>query len=93
LTYGRLQNMASLVLAAAYLTAVRLGTQAKLKILVLHVLKAAKRVFATPDFRYYALADGIQTILRRIGKGPVRRHDETGRHPPQLILFEACVFG
>ena len=89
LTYGRLQNMASLVLAAAYFTAVRIGTQAKLKILALHVLKAAKRVFGIPDFRYYALADGIQTILRRIGKGPVRQHDETGRHPPQLILFEA----
>ena len=88
LTYGRLQNMASVVLAAAYFTAVRLGTQAKLKILALHVLKAAKRVFGIPDFRYYALADGIQTILRRIGKGPVRRHDETARHPPQLILFE-----
>jgi hypothetical protein len=88
LTYSRLQNMASLVLAAAYFTAVRLGTQAKLKILALHVLKAAKRVFGIPDFRYYALADGIQTILRRIGKGPVRRHDQTGRPPPQLILFE-----
>jgi hypothetical protein len=89
LTYGRLQNMASLVLAAAYFTAVKIGTQAKLKILALHVLKAAKRVFGIPDFRYYALADGIQTILKRIGKGPMRHHDETGRYPPQLMLFEA----
>jgi hypothetical protein len=89
LTYGRVQNMASLVLAPAYFTAVRIGTQAKLKILALHVLKAAKRVFGIPDFRYYAPADGIQTILKRIGKGPVREYDETGRHPPQLMLFEA----
>ena len=88
LTYHRLQNMASLVLAAAYFTAVRLGTQAKLKILAFHVLKAAKRIFGIPDFRYYALADGIQTILKRIGKGPVRQQEEGSTCLPQLILFE-----
>ena len=88
LTYRRLQNMALLVLVAAYFAAVRLGTQAKLKILALHVLKAAKRIFGIPDFRYYALADGIQTILKRIGKGPVRQQDKIERYPPQLMLFE-----
>lgn len=88
LTYRRLQNMALLVLVAAYFTAVRLGAQTKLRILALHVLKAAKRIFGIPDFRYYALADGIQTILRRIGKGPMRQQHEIERYPPQLILFE-----
>ena len=88
LTYHRLQNMASLVLAAAYFTAVWLGTQAKLKILAFHVLKAAKRIFGIPDFRYYALADGLQTILKRIGKGPVRHQEEDSTPLPQLILFE-----
>lgn len=88
LTYHRLQNMASLVLAAAYFNAVRLATQAKLQILALHVLKAARRIFGIPDFRYYALADGIQTILRRIGKGPVRHTMDIPKHQPQLLLFE-----
>ena len=64
--------MASLVLAAPYFTAVRTGTQAKLKILAFHVLKAAKRIFGIPDFRYYVPTDGIQTIFRRIGKDPLR---------------------
>jgi len=80
--------MALLVLVAAYCTAVRLGAQTKSRILALHVLKPAKRIFGIPDFRYYALADGIQTIPRRIGKGPMRPQDEIGRYPPQLVLFE-----
>ena len=88
LTYRRLQNMALLVLVAAYFAAVRLGAQIKLKILAAHVLKAAKRVFGIPDFRYYALADGIQAILKRIGKGPLRQQDEFRIYPPQLILFD-----
>jgi len=88
LTYSRLKNMAILVLVAAYFAAVKLGTQAKLKILALHVLKAAKRIFGIPDFRYYALADGIQAILKRIGKGPLRQQDEFRKYIPQLILFD-----
>jgi hypothetical protein len=43
--------------------------RAKLEILALHVLKAAKRIFGIPDFRYYALADGIKEVLSKAGKG------------------------
>ncbi|MCP4685598.1 MAG: transposase, partial [bacterium] len=71
LTYRRLKNMAALVLAASYFAAVWLGAKTKLEILALHVMNAAKRVFGIPDFRYYALADGISAILGRIGKGPI----------------------
>ena len=74
-------DTASLVLTAARFTAVRLGTQAKLKILAL------KRVLGIPDSRYDALADGIQTILRRIGKGPVHQQNETGRLPQRNSFF------
>jgi len=52
LTYRRLQNMIALVLAAAFFSAVWLGTKEKLKILSIHALKAAKRIFGIPDFRY-----------------------------------------
>ncbi len=38
----------------------------------------AKRIFGVPDFRYYALADGVSTILGRIGKGPLGAK-KTGR--------------
>ena len=52
-------------------TLVWLGKKTKLNILALHTVHAAKRVFGIPDFRYYALADGIKTIFKRIGKGPL----------------------
>jgi hypothetical protein len=71
LTYTRLKNMAVFVLATSYFAAVWLGKKTKLNILALHTVHAAKRVFGIPDFRYYALADGIKTIFKRIGKGPL----------------------
>jgi hypothetical protein len=73
LSYRRLQNLVALVLAAACFAAVHLGLLAKLKILAQHALRAAKRLFGIPDFRYYALADGIRTILTRSGRGPIVR--------------------
>jgi hypothetical protein len=63
LTYERLRNMMALVLAGSYFAAVYLGMRAKLEILTAHVLKAAKRIFGIPDFRYYAIADGIRELL------------------------------
>jgi len=69
LTYQRLKNMAVLVLSASYFAAVWLGTTTKLNILAIHAMNAAKRIFGIPDFRYYALADGIRNIFKRIGKG------------------------
>jgi len=69
LSYRRLQAIAALVLAASFFAAVYLGSRAKLEILALHVLQAAKRIFGIPDFRYYALADGIKEVLTRTGKG------------------------
>jgi len=87
LTYDRLQNMMALVLAAVYFAAVYLGTQPKLEIMATHILKAAKRIFGIPDFRYYALADGIGQILNRIDKGP-RMDKSRCQGSAQLLLFE-----
>lgn len=69
MTYNHLRNMAALILAAAYFTAVHLGLRTKLILLAGHALYAAKRIFGIPNFRYYALADGIKAILTRAGKG------------------------
>lgn len=85
LTYNRLRNMAVLVLAASYFAAVWLGTTAKLKILAMHAMNAAKRIFGIPDFRYYALADGIKAIFKRIGKGLI--HPRGYKDPPTPQLF------
>ena len=88
MTYQRLKNMAALVLAAACFAAVYLGTNAKLNILALHALKAAKRLFGIPDFRYYAIADGIKSILTRSGQGVNRQSMPPPPPTPQLSLIE-----
>ena len=87
LTYDRLKNMAVLVLAASYFAAVWLGTKAKLNILATHAMNAAKRLFGIPDFRYYALADGIKAIFKRTGKGPLHPRGYENPPSPQLSLW------
>ena len=63
LKYRSLQNMIVLVLCAMYFAAVQLGDSIRLGVLAHHALKEAKRLFGIPDFRYYAMADGIKTLL------------------------------
>ena len=87
LTYERLRNMMGLGLAAVYVSAVYLGAGSKLQIMAAHMLRAAKRIFGIPDFRYYALADGIGAILNRADKGPARRQRDP-RASAQLLLFD-----
>ncbi len=87
LTYKRLKNMATLVLAASYFAAVWLGTTTKLNILAMHAINAARRIFGIPNFRYYALADGISAIFKRIGKGPLHPREYKPAPSPQLHLW------
>ena len=65
LKYRRLQNMMALLLAVFYFIAVILDQSNKLTILAGHILKSAKRVFGIPNFKYYAIGDGICNIFRR----------------------------
>jgi hypothetical protein len=87
LTYDRLRNMMGLVLAASYFAAVYLGVRAKMEILVTHVLQAAKRIFGIPDFRYYAIADGIRELLNRYNRRIVKSI-KTLINENQLPLFD-----
>ena len=82
LTYQRLRNLAVLVNAVAFFTAVVLCTRIKLEILATHLLTAAKRLFGIPNFRLYALADGIREVCAR----SPRRSQRNANAPPQLIL-------
>jgi hypothetical protein len=66
LKYERLQNMMALVLAAAYFAAVWLGESLKLAVMTTRIKQAARHFFTVPDFHYYALADGIATLLSRL---------------------------
>jgi len=63
LKYTRLQNMTAILLAVFYFLAVILDQSQKLTIMAGHVLKSAKRVFGIPDFKYYALGDGLCSIF------------------------------
>ena len=63
LGYQSLKNMMAMALLAMFFAMVHLGQQTKLAILCHHALKASKRLFGIPDFRFYAIADGIREIL------------------------------
>jgi hypothetical protein len=65
LTYRRLQNMMALVLAVSYFTMAYLGLRIKLKAISRVLLKVSNRIFGVPDFRFYALSDGIRELLGR----------------------------
>jgi len=88
LTYRRLKNMAALVLAAAFFAAVHLGLKIKMEVLAMHVMDAAKRIFGIPNFRYYALADGIREILTRTARGIAHKQRKYPNRPEgQIPLF------
>jgi len=81
LKYARLQNMMALLLAVFYFVAVVLDQTQKLTILAGHILKSAKRVFGIPDFKYYALGDGLGNIFSRF---PGRLQKQTEMYQSQL---------
>ena len=76
LTYERLKNMAALVLCAAHFAASWLGQGEKLNILVSHVVKLSQRIRDTPEFFYYAIADGVRRLFTRFGQGWIREREK-----------------
>lgn len=87
LSYERLQTMAALVMAVAYFACVYLGREAKLRILVVHVYEASKRIFGLAEFRFYAVADGIQNVL--FGRSGGVYAPQPPPPTPNLSLFPA----
>jgi hypothetical protein len=81
LRYTRLQNMMALLLAVFYFAAVILDQNQKLTIMTGYILKSAKRVFGIPDFKYYALGDGLSNIFSRF-PGQLKKKEEIPH--PQL---------
>ncbi len=79
-------SMTVLVFAPSFFTAVWLGTNPKLHILAIHATIAAKRLFGISDFKYYAIADGIKTIFKRIGKGLLYSRNYEEPFLPQMSL-------
>lgn len=87
LTYIRLKNMITFVLAATYFICVHIGISQRLKILTAYAIKAAKRLFNIPDFNYYCIQDGIRSIFLRTPKGILRKNNNAPPGPKQLSLF------
>jgi len=60
LTHECLRNTAALVTTTPYFACVHLGKNVKLQILVQHLQQTSKRIYGIPEFRFYALPDGIK---------------------------------
>jgi hypothetical protein len=63
LRYTALRNVMVLVQAVFYFVSVELGKKLKLNILLKKIFEKAKRFFEIPEFKQYAIADGIYKIL------------------------------
>jgi hypothetical protein len=72
LNYQGLQNLMPLVLAVMYFAACILDHDQRLRIMAEYVEKAAKRLFGIPDFKYYALSDGLSALFSRHPGKPER---------------------
>ena len=85
LSYTGLRNMIALVQAVFYFISVELGKKLKLNILLKKIYEKAKRFFEIPDFKQYAIADGIYRILFSY-RPDVARPPEEKKGPQQLAL-------
>jgi hypothetical protein len=63
LNYTGLRNMVVLVQAVFYFVSVELGKKVKLNLLLKKIFEKAKRFFEIPEFKQYAIADGIYKVL------------------------------
>lgn len=87
LNYQGLQNLMPLVLAAMFFAACVLDHDHRLRIMAGYVEKAAKRLFGIPDFKYYALADGMSAIFKRHPGKPLRAPRAHDGPQMELALF------
>lgn len=65
LNYQGLQNLMPLLLAVMFFAACVLDHDQRLRIMANYVEQAAKRLFGIPDFKYYALSDGLRALFTR----------------------------
>ena len=84
LNYAGLQNLMPLLLAVLFFAACVLDHDTRLRIMAGYVERAAKRLFGIPDFKYYALADGLRAVLARNPGPPVTQIRK--KQPKQLTL-------
>jgi len=61
----------------------------ELPVIAGHVLRASKRVFGIPDFRLYALADGIRQFFYSQTQGLTKLLELQSMAPVQPLLFDS----
>jgi hypothetical protein len=87
LSYTALRNMVVLVQAVFYFVSVELGKKLKLNILLKKIYEKARRFFEIPDFRQYAIADGIYRILFASKTGIMPNLERTEAEGQLLLPF------
>jgi len=85
MSYRALRNMVVLVQAVFYFVSVELGKKLRLNILLKKIFERAKRFFEIPDFKQYAIADGIYKVLFTSRTGIIP-YLVRPRHNGQLLL-------
>ncbi len=73
MTYTRIKNMASLVLAATYFSTAWIGRTIRKSILAEHLKEMSKRLDEKPGITTYALADGIRHAFTHATKWVVNK--------------------
>ncbi|MCK5711919.1 MAG: hypothetical protein KAI25_04310 [Hyphomicrobiaceae bacterium] len=87
LNYQGLQNLMPLVLAVVFFLACILDQDTRLRVMANYIEKAAKRLFGVPDFKYYALADGLHALLTRYTGKPQPQSRAPNSRQMELLLF------
>jgi hypothetical protein len=85
MSYTALRNVVVLVQAVFYFVSVELAKKVKLTILLKKIFEKAKRFFEIPEFRQYAIADGIHSILFASKTG-IMPAPTGGKNKDQLTL-------
>ena len=91
LGYESLRNMMAIALLAMSFAMLWLGQREKLAVIAMHAIKAGKRLLGIPDFRYYALADGLAEILgKRVAKAFTPSRSLTNDRQLDILEFSSA---
>lgn len=87
-SYIGLRNIITLVQVVFYFISVELGKKLKLNILLKKIFEKAKRFFEIPDFKQYAIADGIYRLLFNYRPDVARPQEKKGY---QQLVFPFAI--
>ena len=83
------RNLMPLVTAAMCFAACVLDHDARLRVMAGFVERAAKRLFGIPDFKYYALADGLRALFDRHPGKPAAPGPRNAPRQTDLFAYDS----